>query len=124
MAKRTSTIKRETTFAAEVIHSLRDFADAVKSGERLTLRKMTLDLEPRHYSKSDVASLRKKMGVSQAVFAELLAVSVDLVQKWELGTRRPQPVHCRLLDEVSRDPTAWMKRLIRAAETKPKRRAG
>jgi DNA-binding transcriptional regulator YiaG len=48
------------------------------------------------------------MGVSQAVFARLLGVSVVLVKSWEAGTREPSPLARRLLDTIRANPPAWL----------------
>mgnify|MGYP001124062743 CR=1 FL=1 len=44
---------------------------------------------------------REDLGVSQAVFADMLGVSASLVQSWEQGFRKPSRMACRLLDEIS-----------------------
>ena len=85
-------IKKETTFGAEVIHSLQDFFQSVKRGETMSVRTMKLDLEPRNYGAEEVKLLRAKLKVSQAIFAQLLAVSVDLIQAWEQGKSVPSPM--------------------------------
>ena len=38
---------------------------------------------------SSVAAVRARMGFSQARFAKLLGISVDTVQNWEQGRRKP-----------------------------------
>jgi DNA-binding transcriptional regulator YiaG len=46
--------------------------------------------------------------MSQAVFANLMGVSLVLVQSWEQGVRTPAPMACRLLDEIDRNRTYWI----------------
>ena len=107
-------IKPETSFGDDVLHGLRDFFAAVKRGEPITQRTVKLDLAPARYKPADVKRLRESLGVSQAIFGQLLAVSTELVQKWERGTRVPQPVHRRILDDLSLDPKRWLQRLSAA----------
>jgi len=38
---------------------------------------------------SSVAAVRARMGFSQARFAKLLGISVDTLQNWEQGRRKP-----------------------------------
>lgn len=64
--------------------------------------------EPSAYSAKDVRRLRQRLGVSQAVFAELVGVSRILVQSWELGARAPSALARRLLDTVKADPPKWL----------------
>lgn len=116
--RRTKRIKPETTFADEVLHGLDDFFAAVKRGDPVTVRTVRLDLEPRQYSPDDVRKVRLRLGASQAIFAQLVAVSVDLVQKWERGDRIPQPVHCRLLDGINANPRDWLRRLTISAKSR------
>lgn len=44
-----------------------------------------------------IATLRKKLHVSQAAFARLLNTSISTVQKWEAGTKKPSGVSLKLL---------------------------
>ena len=82
-----------------------------EKGQTLTVRTVRLDMEPAEYSAQDIKRLRAGLGVSQAVFARLLAVSAKLVQHWEHGERDPQPIARRLLDEIRSDPERWMAKL-------------
>jgi putative transcriptional regulator len=52
----------------------------------------------------DVASVRKKTGLSQARFAELLGVSVRTLQDWEQGRRAPSGAARTLLAIADKDP--------------------
>jgi DNA-binding transcriptional regulator YiaG len=63
---------------------------------------------PGKYSPAAVRKLRTSLGMSQAVFAELIGVSGILVQSWERGVRDPSPLARRLLDTIKRDPVGWL----------------
>jgi putative transcriptional regulator len=52
----------------------------------------------------DVASVRKKTGLSQSRFAELLGVSVRTLQDWEQGRRAPSGAARTLLTIADKDP--------------------
>src|SRR5438094_144472 len=101
-------VREETTFGDEVVHSLNDFFEAVERGDPITVRTVKLDLRPREYDAEDVRVTRQKLGVSQAVFAKLLAVKVKTVQTWEQGDRPPPGPVCRLLDDINQDPKRWL----------------
>jgi putative transcriptional regulator len=64
--------------------------------------------EPGAYRAARVRTLRESLGVSQAVFARLLGVSVILVKSWERGVREPSPIARRLLDTIKADPAHWL----------------
>jgi putative transcriptional regulator len=93
--------------------SLEELRDALATGRPLeeffTVRTVEIP-DPPAYNTKRVRALRKRMGVSQAVFASLLGVSPQLVEHWEQGVRVPQPIACRLLDEVNRDPKGFLQR--------------
>lgn len=53
-------------------------------------------------SPRQIAELRKRAGVSQAVFASYLNVTPGLVSKWERGEKRPQGPSLKLLALVQK----------------------
>jgi putative transcriptional regulator len=57
----------------------------------------------------DVGKIRKKTGLSQARFAELLGVSVRTLQDWEQGRRAPSGAARTLLLIAARDPKVLLK---------------
>jgi len=59
-----------------------------------------LDIEP--LSPQQIKSLRKRLHVSQAVFAALLNTSVSTVQKWEIGEKKPSGPSLKLLNLIER----------------------
>ncbi len=58
-----------------------------------------------------VTSIRKKLKLSQTRFAQMIGVSVDTLQNWEQGRRRPHGPALALLKVAEIDPTAVMKAL-------------
>jgi putative transcriptional regulator len=90
--------------------------------ELLTVRTAELDTNPLPYDGPAVRATRKRVGMSQAVFAKVLGVSGVLVISWENGKRTPAPWACRLLDEVNRDPKHWRDMVrVRDAGDEPSR---
>src|SRR5215208_6558305 len=120
MAMKSRKIKKETTFGSEVIHGLKDFFRSTRRGELVTIRTVKLDLEPGEYSSQQIKTLRQRLGVSQALFAQFLAVSVDLVQAWEQGKSVPSAMARRLLDDISADPHAWLQRHAKISQMRRK----
>jgi len=51
----------------------------------------------RSYSGEEVVAIRNRRHMSQAQFANLLAVSVKTLQSWEQGARKPSKPTMRLL---------------------------
>ncbi len=71
---------------------------------KLELRTTTLPRPPEKLSSAEIAELRGKINVSQAVFACYLNVSVKSVQSWEQGTGRPSGAALKLLSIAARNP--------------------
>lgn len=51
----------------------------------------------RSFSADEVVAIRNRRHMSQAQFANLLAVNVKTLQSWEQGTRKPSKPTMRLL---------------------------
>ena len=64
--------------------------------ERFTCRTIKLQLEPQSYGPQQVKGTRKLLGVSQAIFAQFLGVSVKSVSAWEQARRIPVTWHAAL----------------------------
>jgi DNA-binding transcriptional regulator YiaG len=115
----------KSSFGKAVIDSLKEFIVAAERGEPITARTVKLDLEERTYNRQEIKNIRGKLGVSQAVFAQLLSISVKTIQAWESGASSAPPLACRLLDEVDSDPMGWMRRrMARQSTTTPATQAG
>jgi putative transcriptional regulator len=106
--------KKLTTPAQRIRESLREILHALQTGDssRLTIREVSVE-GPKAWSPADVRALRDRLGVSQRVFAEMLAVSPVLVEHWEYGRRSPAPIACRLLDQIAADPSKYVSDVIK-----------
>lgn len=79
-------------------------AIAYHQGKRaLTVRDVRLTLPPPMRSR-DIIALRKRLNVSQAVFAGLLNISPRTVQAWESDLRTPSDAALKLLHVAKRHP--------------------
>lgn len=97
----------------ELMAALQELHDAVIGGDATKLTVRTVEIaDPGRYGAREVKALRDSLGVSQAVFARLVAVSPELVGHWEYGIRKPSPVVCRLFDRIKEDPAKYMGSLI------------
>ena len=64
----------------------------------ISLKMTTLPAAPSPVGRAEVVALRKKLQMSQSVFAATLNVSLKLVQGWEQGTRTPGRGELRLIE--------------------------
>jgi putative transcriptional regulator len=67
-------------------------------------------------SGKDVVALRRFVGMTQEEFARAAGISVDTLQNWEQGRRRPQGTAIALIRIVARDPRV-LRRNLAAATT-------
>jgi len=108
--------RTERTNAAgrRLLKAMRGLVEAVEKGDTSKLTTRIVEIpEPPHYTALDVKMLRQSLGVSQGIFAQLLAVSPELVSHWEYGIRKPAPVVCRLFDRIKDNPTAFLAAYVR-----------
>ena len=61
----------------------------------------------------DVASVRSRLGFTQAQFAARFGVSVATLRHWERGDRNPQGPALVLLNLIDRDPAGVLRALSR-----------
>jgi putative transcriptional regulator len=73
--------------------------------EKTTLRMLGRDALPKVdvFSPAEIAKLRERAGVSQAVLAGFLNVAVNTVSLWERGERKPTGAALKLLNVVKRN---------------------
>lgn len=96
-----STKQRRPLFE-RLSHGLED-GIAHARGE-LTLRTTTVPAEPPGFDGQTIAAMRRRAGMSQAIFAGLLNVSIKTLQSWEQGARRPSDASRRLLQLFTEYP--------------------
>lgn len=72
--------------------------------EQTTLRMLGKDALPKvaALSPAEIARVRQKAGLSQAVLAGYMNVAVNTVSQWERGQRRPAGAALKLLHVVRR----------------------
>jgi DNA-binding transcriptional regulator YiaG len=99
-------------FARAVLESLQNW----ERGDPVTIRHVAAIPRPRALSADEVKRIRTELlGVSQAVFAQLLGVSVKLVEAWEAGRNKPAGAVCRLFELIKRDPRGFLRRYVKGA---------
>jgi putative transcriptional regulator len=113
---------------ARIVKALEQFADDIEAGvpiaSKYTVRQVRVLPRPRPFTPERVRAVRERIGASQEVFAQLLAVSPMTVRSWEQGVRRPSPLACRFLEEIEMAPGHFRGRIISAAEPAGPGRAG
>jgi putative transcriptional regulator len=90
---------------------------------QISLKTTTVPAPPPKASATQIAALRRRLNMSQAVFAATINVSPKTIQSWEQGARRPSDAALRLLQVVALEPTV-VGRLFGDSRRRGLRRAG
>jgi len=90
---------------------------------KLSLKTTTMPKPAPKLTKKRVAAIRKRLAMSQAVFASYLNVPTKTLQSWEQGAREPKASEARLLQIIEHDPEQAMCLVSAATEVRPRRQA-
>ena len=111
-------LNKNKTVGGEMVDRLRRFTETLESAEStsdlpelLTVRKVKLNLSPRAFSAAEVKEIRRRLSVSQAIFAEFIGVAAATLRDWEQGVSTPSGPACRIMDEIALNFDAWSKRI-------------
>jgi putative transcriptional regulator len=102
-------LKGKTRMRFEIVEAMQGLhrIGAVNDAEleKTTLRMLGRAALPRveKLSPTEIAEVRQRAGVSQAVMAGFLNVAVNTVSQWERGERRPTGAALKLLHVVKRN---------------------
>jgi putative transcriptional regulator len=93
-------MRAEIVETMQGLHKIGAVSDAEL--EKTTLRMLGRDALPKvaGLSPAQIAKVRERAGVSQAVMAGFLNVAVNTVSQWERGERRPTGAALKLLHIV------------------------
>jgi putative transcriptional regulator len=81
---------------------------------KITARTHHLNTRAEAFSGEEIATIRKRMNVSQAVFADLLNVPKATAISWERGLRSPSGAAVRLLQIAKKCPKALLETAARS----------
>ena len=92
--------------ADELIEALTDVREHVTGRRKITMRTTTVALPARveGIRPEEVRQIRRRLKVSQGVFARLLNVPVVTEASWEVGRRNPSGAALRLLQIAKKEP--------------------
>ena len=102
MKVRRSKKKRVAVFC-DLKRSLSDALDYDR-GKKTGLRVSQLPPPPKPLSPGQIRAIRQSFNVSQAGFARIINVSVNAVESWEQGVRRPREATLKLLAVADKHP--------------------
>ena len=88
----------------DLVAAVREGVEALHQRRPLRVSRVTIKMPPSYTAKQIARVRRKKMNVSQSVFAGYIGVSASTVRAWE---------------QNQRSPSASARRLIQVAEKRP-----
>jgi putative transcriptional regulator len=88
----------------ELKSSLNEVLDHAQGKITLKTKNMPIPDPPKVRAEKEIVRIRKRLGVSQAVFARVLGVARDTEISWEQGRRTPSGPALRLLEIAERHP--------------------
>jgi len=91
-----------------------DLVESIRQAGRIK-RGLTAPSRVFRFEATDVKSIRRKLRVSQAQFANLIGVTVNTLQNWEQGRRRPTGPARALLRIADRNPRLVLETLHKTA---------
>lgn len=92
--------------AEDLVGSVEALANHLSGKNKVTLRTKAVAMPPRvkPMSPAQVRAIRKKLNVSQPVFAAMMNIPSITAASWERGRRKPTGAALRLLDIAKRHP--------------------
>ena len=93
--------RKKIDLTEELIASMNEAVQII-AGERLPARAH----DPATRPEVDVRAARKRLGMTQPVFAAKFGVALPTLRKWEQGRRRPGGAARILLRVIEREPDA------------------
>jgi len=73
----------------------------VRKADMRRFDELCLDVVPQ-YSPDEIRSLRERLNLSQAALASVINASVNSIQKWERGVKKPSGAALKLLNLLDR----------------------
>jgi DNA-binding transcriptional regulator YiaG len=95
--------KKKVKIFDDLKQALSDALD-YQQGKKTRLRVSQLPPPPKPLSPGQIRAIRQSFNVSQAGFARIINVSVNAVESWEQGVRRPREATLKLLSVADRHP--------------------
>ncbi len=96
-------VKRKVKIFDDLKQALSDALD-YEQGKKTGLRVSQLPPPPKQLSPTQIRAIRRSFNVSQAGFARIINVSVNAVESWEQGVRRPREATLKLLAVAGKYP--------------------
>ncbi|MGC8493515.1 MAG: helix-turn-helix domain-containing protein [Syntrophobacteraceae bacterium] len=96
--------KKYRSDALEALHETAQGLHRIGLIDRKTMRDFDVSCltTVEQLSAEEIVEVRKREGVSQAVFAKYLNVTTGLVSQWERGEKKPRGASLKLLTLVQR----------------------
>ena len=98
-------MNEEVSLFEEIKAGLEEAIEYKKGNIKLRTTTMKIEKLPKYKGKQ-IKNIRKKLTLTQSIFARLLGVSVKTVEAWETGTNIPNGPAQRILNALKKDPNS------------------
>jgi len=95
--------KKKVKILGDLKQALSDALD-YEQGKKTALRVSQLPPPPKPLTPGQIRAIRQSFNVSQAAFARIINVSLNAVESWEQGVRRPREATLKLLTIAHKHP--------------------
>jgi DNA-binding transcriptional regulator YiaG len=95
--------KKKVRIFDDLKQALSDTLD-YEQGKKIALRVSQLPPPPKPLTPGQIRAIRQSFNVSQAAFARIINVSLNAVESWEQGARRPRKATLKLLTIAHKYP--------------------
>jgi len=95
--------KKKNEVFGDLRRSLSEALD-YEQGKRAAVRVSQLPPPPKPLTPGQIRAIRQSFNVSQAAFARIINVSLNAVESWEQGVRRPREATLKLLSVAEKHP--------------------
>src|SRR5579863_5736209 len=95
--------RKKVRIVDDLKQALSDALD-YEQGKKAGLRVSQLPPPPKQRTPSQIRAIRRSFNVSLAGFARIINVSVNAVESWEQGVRRPREATLKLLAVAEKHP--------------------
>jgi putative transcriptional regulator len=95
--------KKRVAVFRQLKQGLSDALD-YEQGKKTGLRVSQLPPPPKALTPGQIRAIRQSFNVSQAGFARIINVSVNAVESWEQGVRKPREATLKLLAVAEKHP--------------------
>lgn len=106
---------KNMTFGERLIYGMNEALEDAKSNKK-KIRTYIREITPkvRHFNKDEIKELRLSLLCTQVMFANMLGVQPNTIEKWESGVTKPNGTALRLLALIKNKQDIFLEEDLKA----------